>query len=249
MDKQTKLNKGFLAANIVMGFVTLLLAINLIAWNYVTPQRENTPIIYKALASGSFAITAILNIIFVFLKKSKKIVIPILLASALLSAMTADIVLEFNFIAGGAIFGLSHILFICSFCFILKIHWLDLVCGLTLATVVILVICFNPIFEFENTIMHVFACGYALLICLMGGKAISNFVRERNKLNLVILIGSLLFMISDFLLLFDHFGQSGKFPIDTHHIDCHLFYYPAEIVFALSIYIYGMFSKISVKTK
>lgn len=249
MDKQTKLNKGFLAANIVMALVTLMLAINLIAWNYVTPRLAKTPIVYKAVASASFAVTAILNLVFTFVKKSKNIVTPILLAAALLSAMTADIVLEYNFMAGGAIFGLSHILFICAFCFLLRVHWLDLVCGIVPAIVVILVICFNPIFEFKNTVMQIFACAYALLICLMGGKAISNFVRDRNKMNLVILIGSLLFMISDFLLLFDHFGQSGDFPIDTHHIDCHLFYYPAEITFALSIYICAMFSKATSKAK
>lgn len=247
MDKQTKLNKGFLAANIVMGFITLLLGINLIAWNYVTPQLEKTPIVYKAIASVSFCLTAILNLAFVFIKKNKKIVSPILIASALLSSMTADIVLEFNFIAGGAIFALSHILFICAFSFILKIHWLDLICGIVPAIVVILLICLNPIFEFKDAIMQTFACAYALLICLMGGKAISNFVRERNKINLIIFIGSILFMISDFLLLFDHFGQSGTYPIDTHHIDCHIFYYPAQIALALSIYIYSMCSKTTSK--
>lgn len=249
MDKQIKLNKGFLAANIVMGFITLLLAINLIAWNYVTPQADKTPIVYKAIASVSFALTAIMNLVFVFIKKNKKIIPPILITSALLLSMTADIVLEFSFIAGGAIFAASHILFICAFSFILKFHWLDFVCGIVPAVIVVLLICFNPIFEFDDTIMEVFGCLYALLICLMGGKAISNFIRERNKINLVIFIGSILFMVSDFMLLFDHFGQIGLYPIDTHHIHCHIFYYPAQITLALSIYIYALFNKVPNKAR
>lgn len=230
LKKQDTTNKVFLTINIVMAFVTLLLAITLIAWNI----KGSTAIEYKSAASASFAALGISNLIYAIIIKKKRIIVPILMTCALLFAMAADVILQMDgmFMIGGALFGIAHILFIVSFCFIKRVHWLDLI-GLIPGIIVVILILVSPIFTWENTTIKIFACVYAIIVCLMGGKGISNFIRERNKLNLVILVGALLFMISDFCLLFDMFADIN--PCNLH---CHIFYYPAEIALAMSIYVF-----------
>ena len=63
--------------------------------------------------------------------------------------------------------------------------------------------------------MEVVCVFYALIISFMLGKAVSNIIRERNILNLLIVIGSFLFFFSDLMLLFDVFANvSIIFDID-----------------------------------
>jgi hypothetical protein len=67
----------------------------------------------------------------------------------------------------------------------------------------------------------------------MLGKAISNFVfKEKNVVNLIIIAGSALFFLSDLMLLFDVFGNVGRWADRL----CLIFYYPAEYLLAISIY-------------
>ena len=65
----------------------------------------------------------------------------------------------------------------------------------------------------------------------MVGKALSNFVASRNLQNLIILLGSVLFFISDLMLLL---GKFANLPIIVDVL-CLVTYYPAEILLALSI--------------
>ena len=79
--------------------------------------------------------------------------------------------------------------------------------------------------------MQVVCCVYALIISLMVGKAIANFIKEKSKLNLIILIGSSLFFFSDFMLLFSVFSNLGLVFLAL----CLITYYPAEFILAYSI--------------
>ena len=71
---------------------------------------------------------------------------------------------------------------------------------------------------------------YALIISLMVGKAISNFVKERTVLTATVLVGSILFFFSDLMLVFDWFMGIGRIAA----LLCMSTYYPAECILAFS---------------
>ena len=66
------------------------------------------------------------------------------------------------------------------------------------------------------------------------GDRISNLRKENNHTNKIITIGSILFFISDFMLMLDVFGGisvTGYFCLAT--------YYPAQFILAFSIFAYA----------
>ena len=72
---------------------------------------------------------------------------------------------------------------------------------------------------------------YALIISCMMGKTISNLIREKSKKNLLLVIGSVLFTLSDLVLLFRLFAGAPR----IFSILCVALYYPAEFFLAYSI--------------
>lgn len=238
--KQDKINKLFFTLNIIVALIAVLMAITLIAWNI----KGSVALEYKAGASTCFFSLAFINLIYVMITKKNKIIFPALMVSALLFDMIGDIVLQQPgnnmFMIGGTMFAIGHILATASLSFIKRVHWLDVICWIVPAVVVSILICVNPIFIWENgTQSKIFACIYTFSVCMMAGKGISNFIREQNKFNTVIFVASLLFTISDFCLLFDEVGQ-----LNNYNLHSHIFYYPAEIIFALSIYFYERYINI-----
>ena len=72
-----------------------------------------------------------------------------------------------------------------------------------------------------------------VIISFMLGKAISNSLRQTNMTNLIIVIGSLLFFISDFMLMLKSFADlpvAGYLCLGT--------YYPAQFLLAFSLFVY-----------
>ena len=95
-----------------------------------------------------------------------------------------------------------------------------------------------PIFEFDGILMEIVCVIYALIISFMVGKAVANLVRERSILNIIITIGSVMFFLSDLMLLL---GTFASLPVVG--IICLALYYPAEFLLAFSILAYVLFSK------
>ena len=76
---------------------------------------------------------------------------------------------------------------------------------------------------------------YALIISAMVGKAISNFIRERNLLNFILMVGAILFFISDLMLLLRWFMNLGEWAGTL----CLATYYPAECILAYATFHYA----------
>ena len=72
---------------------------------------------------------------------------------------------------------------------------------------------------------------YALVISFMMGKAISNYIGNKKLSNLIVMLGSVAFFISDFILMFRLFAGWGR----VGSILCLAFYYPAQFLLAWSI--------------
>ena len=65
----------------------------------------------------------------------------------------------------------------------------------------------------------------------MMAKTISNLIRDPSKKNFVLVLGSVLFFLSDLMLLFRLFASA---PVIMSHL-CVIFYYPAQFILAYSI--------------
>lgn len=184
----------------------------------------------KGLTSALFVVLGAINLFFVFNKTDKK-KFAIILLIGLFFAMLGDILLEFVFIAGAAFFAMGHVFFFLSYCFLIGLNWKDFIYGLIIFVPSVLFITLAPIFSFGGVLMEIVCVVYALIISLMVGKALSNYVQQKSVLHLIILIGSALFFFSDLMLLLNKFYTQS---IVTSLL-CLLTYYPAEFLLAHSI--------------
>ena len=148
-------------------------------------------------------------------------------------ACLGDIFLEIQFIDGAILFAICHVFYFFSYCKILKFKWKDLIYSAIIFVPSLCIILFAPIFNFGGVILQILCCVYAFVISIMVGKSISNFIKEKSFLNIIILIGSALFFFSDYMLLFNVFADVSR----LFGILCLITYYPAEFLLAYSILI------------
>ena len=94
--------------------------------------------------------------------------------------------------------------------------------------------CNIPFIDFGSSLMQIVCSTYAIIISFMVGKAISNLLNKKNNTNKIIVIGSILFFISDFMLMMDMFGN-----IEVASYLCLGTYYPAQFLLGFSLFIYG----------
>jgi len=185
----------------------------------------------KSITSVGFVAIGILNLVYAVLNKTSNLKFCILMIIGLVFAMLGDIILEIHFIAGAALFAVGHIFYFIAYCFIIKFKWTDLIASAFIFVPAVLFITLAKIFDFGGVLMEIVCIIYALIISLMVGKAITNFIRQRNVLNLIIMLGSILFCVSDLMLLVNVFA-------DIHlvfGILCLTTYYPAECLLAYSL--------------
>lgn len=191
----------------------------------------DSSLLLKSILSFGFVLIGLINLIYVLKNKTVNKKFAITMLVGLFVAMLGDIVLEFHFISGALVFALGHVFFFIAYCFNSKFEWKNLIFSAIIFVPVLLFITFAPIFDFGGIVMQLVCTLYALIISCMVGKAIANFVKEKNTLNLVILIGSILFLISDFVLLLNVFSEISK----PFKFLCIATYYPAECLLAHSI--------------
>ena len=206
-------------------------AMYLLNTNNIIPSSSLLSVIIKGSTSALFVITGLVNMIYAVKNDTKYLKATILLFIGLVFAMAGDIMLEIVFIVGAGLFGVGHIFFFISYCFMARFKVRDLLYGLVIFLPSLAIILFVPILDYGGTTMLIVCIAYALVISLMLGKAISNYNTLHTLLSMVILIGSMLFFFSDMMLLFDIFGH-----IPYTNLLCLITYYPAEYILALSIY-------------
>ncbi len=193
----------------------------------------------KGLTSAMFVLLAIFNLIFAIKLKKCNLKFSCLLLTGLVFAMLGDILLNIHFKTGAILFAVGHVCFFISYLFRVKFSWWDILCGAIIFVPSMLFILLAPIFDFGGVLMEIICIVYALIISLMVGKAVSNLIRQRNLLNLIIVIGSVLFFISDLMLLLNVFGGLPKF-VD---VLCLITYYPAEFLLAHAIIVPALYNK------
>lgn len=190
----------------------------------------------KAVASLIFVFIGLINVLLTNFEKNQ-LKFKVIILIALIFACLGDIVLEINFIIGALLFAVGHIFFFCSFSSLVKFKLKDLLSGIIIFFCILILILFVPIFVFENIIMEILCIVYAFIISMMLSKAISNYIQLKNKQNLLILLGSVLFAFSDLMLLFNIFSILNImiFDYSLFGILCLTTYYTAEFLLAHSI--------------
>ena len=192
------------------------------------------PYMWKTFASLTFFFGGLVNFIYCLINKqecSENKLFKYFMVIGLFFAMLGDIVLIDYFIFGAGLFAVGHIWFFIAYCSKETFKWKDVICSAVLFLVMLAIILFVPIFEYEG-IMLIVVIVYAFIISIMLGKAIMNYAIRKLMANLIIMIGSILFFLSDFMLLFDVFGNVGRWADRL----CLIFYYPAEYLLAISIF-------------
>ena len=191
---------------------------------------ETGSLLAKGLASACFVLLGGINLIYALKNKGNKKFCIVMLVG-LFFGMMGDILLEIEFITGAILFAIGHVIYFVAYCVLEKLHWLDLIAGLIVFASAALVILFAPIFDFGGNVMKILCLVYALFISLMLGKSTVNFFRNRNKLNLILFVGSILFFFSDLMLLINNFSN----VMDCALILCLSTYYPAQTLLAFSL--------------
>ncbi len=189
------------------------------------------PYVYKTTASVLFVITGIINLIFVWKMEQRNKLFKFFMLVGLVFACAGDIVLEAFFVYGAILFAIGHIFFAISYCILEKVCWRDIFIFVIIFGISLIIIFVPTIFNFGSLLPIVVI--YALIISFMLGKAISNIFKKENQgANFLIMLGSLLFFLSDLMLLFARFADVSK----AFSHACLILYYPAEIILATSIY-------------
>ena len=214
---------------VLLSNLVLLLALVALDIAYIV---EGT-LLLKSLASAMFVLVGAVNLAYA-IKTKAKLQFPILMLVGLVFAMLGDIILNIHFIAGAVLFAVGHVFFFVSYCMLEKLNYKDLIWGLVIFIPSMLFIVLAPIFDFGGALMETVAVLYALIISLMVGKALSNLIKNRSLLNIIILIGSVMFFLSDLMLLLNVFAS-----LPVVGIICLVLYYPAEFLLGFSIFTFA----------
>ena len=218
-------NKLMLAVNTLM-----ISAIFIMNYFY---QSNGFDFTLKCICSGSFALLGIINLCYALFTKQKDKKFYVGMAFGLFLAFLGDVLIGYDFIVGAATFALGHVCFVIAYCFMQKMQKLDYLLSGVLFAGCLIFLLFCPLLNFEVAIFRVVCIVYALIISTMLGKALGNFIREKNLVNGTIAVASILFFFSDLMLVFDWFIGLWSW---TDHA-CMGTYYPALCFLALAMFL------------
>ena len=226
-----KSQKTLLVINIV-----LIAAICIMNYFY---QSNHFMRVLKCTCSGMFALLGLINLFYSRKTKQTNEKFFLYMAAGLVFAFLGDVVIDWSFIPGAAIFALGHVFFVVAYCRLERIQKLDYMIsgGVFLACVIFL---FSPLVTFDVPVFRIVCLVYAMIISSMLGKAFGNFFRNKTGLTATIAAASFLFFFSDLMLVCDWFIGIWDWAPNA----CMGTYYPALCLMALS-----MFIKISTDSK
>ncbi len=225
MKSLTRIQKIFFSINVI--FICAIFVLN---YFYQSNGFDYT---LKCVCSMGFALLGMVNLCYAFLSKQANKRFYIGMATGLFLAMLGDVIINHNFIIGTAVFALGHISFVVAYCFLQRIKWLEIAIGGVVFIGAGAFLLFCPLLSFDEPIFRIVCIIYALIISLMLGKAIADFVRERNAVCGIIAIASVLFFTSDLMLVFDWFIGRWSWTNEV----CMATYYPALCMLAFSMLI------------
>ena len=220
-----KKNKIMLVANIL-----IIAAIFVLNYFY---QKNGFDFTLKCICSGGFALLGLINLSYALRNGASNRIFYFSMALGLILAMLGDVLIGYDFIIGAATFALGHVCFVIAYCFLKKINCLDIIISAALFLGAGAFLLFCPLLQFEVPVFKAVCIVYALIISSMLGKALGNFLSERNFFYSTLALGSLLFFFSDLMLVFDWFIGLWDWTSEA----CMGTYYPALCMLAFAMYL------------
>ena len=223
-------NRNYLIVNIVIAVVVSVL-------NYFY-QSLNFNFVLKCITSGLFALLAIFNLTYFIHSglNKKDIKYPLFMVLGAVFCFLGDAFINNYFIIGVVLFALGHVFYVGGYFALEKFKLLDLIIGLGLGLVTGGFVLICPYLSFEAPVLKVACVVYALILSFMVGKTVSDFITKHDTINLLLMIGAILFLISDLCLLICWFWYV-KVP-RAFNYTCMAVYYPSNLIFAYTIYHY-----------
>lgn len=218
------MEKRVLQVNYALLVLLILFTVSDIIFNFLP---------LKWLASTCFVIMAFVNFIYTKKVKPEKTKAALCMLLGMILAMGGDVSINLNFVVGAAVFALGHVFYLITYCVIERYRKSDFILSLILIAIYTCLFYATPIFEFKGLEAVIFV--YCIIIGLMTGKAVMNAYRNRTKTNLIFAIGSVLFMISDTMLVLNLFANTS----DITHILCLSIYFPGQWILAFGIFHLG----------
>jgi len=216
----------------IMLFVNGLVISAICVLNYFY-QLNGFDFTLKCTCSGLFALLGFLNLGYALKEKRSDGKFHAAMTAGLLAAFLGDVLIGYDFIVGAAVFALGHICFVIAYCIRERFNARDIAPSAILFLGALIFLLFCPLLTFDVPVFKAVCIVYALIISVMLGKAIGNFVNDRNIVNGVIAAASALFFFSDLMLVFDWF--IGRWSWTDHA--CMGTYYPALCLLAFSMYL------------
>ncbi len=196
----------------------------------------------KAAASFTFVAVGIVNAVFAASKAvggKYHLVMPVALAVA----MAGDIAINYDFIAGAAVFALGHVAYVVAYFLYNGFRPVDAVYAVAVFIPSALVITLVPVFDYGGAVLEAVCVVYALILSVMAGKALSDGIKYRTPVGTAVAVGSVLFFVSDLALLINQFGMISSSGHLAMRILCLSTYYAAQFLLAFSVYLYAVRKK------
>lgn len=210
--------------------VDLLVIASVFILNYFY-QLNGFDFTLKCICSGAFALLGLVNLCYAQKTRQTNMRFYIGMAAGLVLAFLGDVLIGYDFIIGAATFALGHVCFVVAYCLIQRPKILDCIISGVLFSGGAGFLLFSPLLTFDQPIFRVVCVVYALIISTMLGKAVGNFIRERNVFTGTVAAASALFFFSDLMLVFDWF--IGLWDWTDHA--CMGTYYPALCLLAFAM--------------
>ena len=219
--------KGFIIYNSIMAALIVIADIL-----YMTV--DCSAYITKTIASVLFVICSTTNFILLIKNyKGDKKWYSIFMLIGTIFSMMGDIFLIDFFIVGALMFAVGHILYVVAYMFLQQFTKKDLITWLVLVCICALVILVPQIYDFKGIMPLILV--YAIIISAMLAKAFNGFIFNKKYNNWpfgLIFLGSVMFFLSDMMLLFANFAGGAK----VFDVLCLSLYYPALVVLSTSIF-------------
>ncbi len=186
----------------------------------------------KCTCSALFTVLGAINLRYAYKTKRSDMKFYLAMMAGLFFAFLGDVLIDWQFIPGAAVFALGHVFFVVAYGTLQKIKKLDCVIGGSVFAACVIFL-FSPLVTFENPVFRVVCIVYSLIIASMLGKAIGNFVRDKNKTTATIVAASALFFFSDLMLVCDWFIGVWDWAPNA----CMGTYFPALCLMAFAMFV------------
>lgn len=215
------MKKGILTTNYI-----LLILLALFTMSYDIFDM----LLLKWAASTCFVVLAFVNFFYVRKTRPQKTKVALIMLIGMVLAMGGDVSINFSFIAGAAVFAMGHVFYLITYCVIEGFRKSDFALTFVFLAGLTCFLFATPIFDFEGLDVIIFA--YCIIISAMAAKAVMNAYRDLSKSNLIFACGSVMFLISDIMLVLNLFAETSNIT----HILCHSIYFPGQWVLAYGMY-------------